>query len=187
MTGLALLAFLSAGHTPDVGRYGMVVRGAADYLVRQTPPDGYIGKIDDSRMYGQGIVALALAQAYGVQPVAEKRLAMRKSLERLVTVIIAAQSVKKPEALAGGWRYTPTAEDSDLCVTAWNALALLAAREAGLPVKQAAVHRATGFVERCYQPDQKTFGYQPGAAGSISMTGTGLLCLAFSPTATAPT
>ena len=68
MTGLSLMAFLAGGHTPDVGRHGGVVRDAVDFLVRQQPEDGYYGKLDGSRMYGHGIVTLALAEAYGVEP-----------------------------------------------------------------------------------------------------------------------
>src|SRR5438874_11713416 len=63
VTGLALMSFLACGHTPDVGRYGNVLRAATDYLSKAVPEDGYVGRVDGSRMYGQGIVTLALAEA----------------------------------------------------------------------------------------------------------------------------
>src|ERR1041384_8631491 len=37
LTGLSLLAFLASGHTPEVGRYGVTVRTAADYLANLHP------------------------------------------------------------------------------------------------------------------------------------------------------
>src|SRR4030095_17022514 len=40
ITGLAVTAFLACGHTPDVGRYGIVVRGGIDYLLAQAKDDG---------------------------------------------------------------------------------------------------------------------------------------------------
>src|SRR5262249_27682918 len=67
ITALCLMSFLSTGHTPDTGKYGPVVRHAADYLLKSIPDDGYVGRADGSRMYGQGIVTLALAEVYGVE------------------------------------------------------------------------------------------------------------------------
>src|SRR4051794_32990743 len=93
-TGLALLAFLSAGHTPDVGRYGIAVRCALDYVTAAVPADGYVGQADG--MYGQAIVTLALAQAAGVEPTPAKRAREDAALRRLVAVIVRAQNVSKP-------------------------------------------------------------------------------------------
>src|SRR3954465_7007344 len=66
LTGLSLLAFLASGHTPEVGRFGVTVRTAADYLANLNPENGYFGR-DESRMYGHCIVTLALAEAYGTE------------------------------------------------------------------------------------------------------------------------
>ena len=82
LTGLSLMAFLAAGHTPDVGPYGVVVRRALDWLVQQVPPDGYVGNGDGSRMYGQGIVTLALAEAYGVETDGVKRERLHAAITR---------------------------------------------------------------------------------------------------------
>src|SRR3954463_9813995 len=49
LTGLSLLAFLASGHTPEVGRFGVTVRTAADYLATLNPEGGYFGG-DASRM-----------------------------------------------------------------------------------------------------------------------------------------
>src|SRR5258708_33902251 len=46
LTGLALLSFLSAGHTPDVGKHGAVVRSAIGVLLNAAQPDGSFGRDD---------------------------------------------------------------------------------------------------------------------------------------------
>jgi hypothetical protein len=83
ITGLCTLAFLSAGHVPDAGRHGAVVRKAVDALVNAVPDDGYIGKLDEKPMYTQAIVTLALSQAYGVEPRTDRRLKQHAALAKL--------------------------------------------------------------------------------------------------------
>lgn len=182
MTGLTLLAFLAAGHAPDVGRHGLVVAGAIDHLLDQIPDNGYLGapagdRGDTSRMYGQGIVTLALAEAYGVERERERRLRIHAALNKLVSVILAAQAVPKAEVYAGGWRYTPDAPDSDLSLSGWNALALRACQDAGLNVPKDAVDRAAQFIVKCQNPTDKGFAYQPGGVGEAGPTGIGVLGL----------
>src|SRR5258705_10797602 len=67
LTGLSLLAFLASGHTPEVGRFGVTVRTAADYLANLNPENGYFGSRDESKMYGHCIVTLALAESDGTE------------------------------------------------------------------------------------------------------------------------
>lgn len=183
ITGLVTLAFLSAGHTPDsrsardAGRFGPVVGKAVDAMVNAVPDDGYIGKLDEKPMYTQAIVTLAVAQAYGVEPRADRRLKTHAALTRLVGVIVAAQATKKEPVYAGGWRYTREAPDSDLSLSGWNALALRAAQDAGIEVPPDALKHAADFVARCHMKDQKGFAYQPGGAVQAGTTATGALCL----------
>ena len=130
MTGLSLMSHLASGHTPDDGRFGANVRRALDYLIHQAPEDGYFGKLDNSRMYGHGIVTLALAEAYGVEPQASNRALMRPILERAVADILKAHDIPKNPQDAGGWRYELTSNDSDISLSGWNILALRAAGSA---------------------------------------------------------
>jgi hypothetical protein len=171
------MAFLASGHGPDAGRYGPVVRGAVDYLLSQAQPDGYFGKAHGKGMYDQGIVTLALAEAYGVEPDAGRRARMYAELTKAVKVILAAQAVPKPEPMAGGWRYLPASQDSDLSLSGWNALALRAARNVGVEAPKEAVDRAVAFVARCYNAEAKGFAYQPGGAAQVGPTGVGVLSL----------
>jgi hypothetical protein len=181
-TALALRAFLSAGHAPDVGRHGAVVRNAVDYLVANVPDHGYVGappadKGDGSRMYGQGIVALTLAEANGLEHDGARRLRARAAIARMLKVILAAQAIEKSEIHAGGWRYAPDAKDSDLSVSGWNALALHACRGIGLDVPKDAKKRAVQYVLKCRNPVDKGFAYQPGAPGQAGTTGIAVVTL----------
>jgi hypothetical protein len=177
LTGLSLMAFLAAGHTPDVGPYGVVVRRALDWLVQQVPADGYVGNTDSSRMYGQGIVTLALAEAYGVETDGPKRQRLNVAITRALQVILKAQQVAKDPAHAGGWRYEMNSPDSDLSLSGWNALALRACRNIGLDVPGDSVGGAVQYVIRCFRADQNGFSYQPGLDVAPSMTGVGVLSL----------
>jgi hypothetical protein len=177
-TAVALLAFLSAGHAPDVGRYGLTVRKATDFILASAPVDGYFGRIDGSRMYGQGIVVVALAEAYAVECDPQQRARIRAAVEVALRVIINAQQVEKLEPMAGGWRYEPQSADSDLSLTAWNLLALRAARCIGIDVPQQNLDRATAFVHRCYRGESFGFANQPQGEVTASATAMGVTLLA---------
>lgn len=185
ITGLALTSFLATGHAHDVGRYGVTIRRAIDYLVRQAPEDGYFGKVDGSRMYGQAIVVTALCQAYGLEQDGSRRAAMRAALVAAVKVILDAQNMKKDETHVGGWRYEPGSADSDLSVSAWNAIALRAARDIGLDVPDAALADAAAYVKRCAHA-AGGFAYQPARKPSAAMTAAGMLALSLVSTGDVP-
>ena len=174
-TGLATLAFLAAGHVPDQGRYGSVVRAAVDSLVKAVPANGYIGAVDGSRMYGHGIITLALAEAMGVEPLPRRRADVRAALERLIAVILDAQKIQKDPANAGGWRYEPSSGDSDLSLSGWSSLSLRAAQNMGMNVPKEPIERAVGYISHCFKTDEGGFCYQPGQPASIAMTAVGVL------------
>lgn len=179
LTALSVLAMLSAGHTEDDGRYGLVLLRAADYLVARLPEDGFYGRLDGSRLYGQALVVLALSelsvQAFSV----ERRRDYLRALERAVGVLLAAQRVEKEARYAGGWRYEPASTDSDLSVTGWCVLALSAARLAGAEVPDEAFTRAAAFAGACVVRDGDAvgFAYQPGGGLSTGPTAAGVLVL----------
>ena len=177
VTGLSVLAFLACGHTPEVGRYGLVVRGGVDFLLSQAQPDGYFGKSHGKGMYDQGIVTLALAEALGAEVDGGRRVKIHAELTKAVKVILDAQAVAKPEAQAGGWRYEPKSADSDLSLTGWNALALRAAQDVGVDVPKEAVQKAVGFVLRCYNEKEGGFSYQPAGGAQIGPTAIAVLSL----------
>jgi len=177
VTGVTLLAFLSTGQTQEVGKYGLTVRDALEFLLAHQAPDGYFGS-GDRGMYAHAIATLALGEAYGVEPTAERRTRIRAALQKATTVILDAQNVTKSNAaFAGGWRYERNSADSDLSLSGWNALALRAAQDAGMMVPKEATQRAADFVLHCYHDDQKAFAYQPGQGPQTGDSAIGMLCL----------
>ena len=176
-TGLGVLAFLSAGQTPDVGKYGLNLRSAIEWLVSRQASDGYFGA-GDRGMYSHAISTLALAEAYGVETGAARRVRLHSALVRSVAIILAAQDApKSAPVFVGGWRYERNSPDSDLSLPGWNVLALRAARDVGIVIPEANVQKAGEFVLRCLDPVSKGFGYQPGNAAQPGDTAIGLLCL----------
>lgn len=181
-TGLALLAFVSAGHAPDVGRHGLVVRSAIDFLVDHVPDNGYVGAVqgdrgDDSRMYGQGIVTLALAEAYGLENSRSRRNVIRGTLTRMIAATLAAQNVAKSEVQSGGWGEALDSRDSTLWATGWNILALAACKDAGFDIPPDVATRARAYVLKCRNPLDRGFAFQPGGRGEPSTTAIGIVCL----------
>jgi Prenyltransferase and squalene oxidase repeat len=177
VTSLGLLSFLSAGETPGLGKYGSMVRSAIDFLIQQAPADGYVGKLDGSRMYGQAITTLALAEAWGVEQSDSRRARIRTVVTNCARVIIEAQKVNKPPQFAGGWRYEPQSADSDVSLSGWNILALEACLGDGLEIPRDSAVRAVAFVLKCHR-SEGGFSYQPGGGDiSTSSTGAAVLCL----------
>jgi hypothetical protein len=172
MTGYVLLTFLSTGNLPDNGPFAKNVRMGQDFLLEAVGPDGLFtsgGKA--SYMYGHGIATIALAELYGQTRAA----AIRPKLERLVKVIIGAQSAK--DKFKGGWRYNPQPKDADISVTVLQMVALRAAKNAGLDVSQEVLDAAVSFVRRCYDEKSGGFCYQPGAGPGMARTAAAIYSL----------
>ncbi len=178
MTSLAMMSFLAAGHTPDVGLHGGVVRNATDFLVAQTPADGYFGKLDGSRMYGHGITTLALAEVAGVEPDAKRREKILAAVASAVRVILAAQDIDKAATpIAGGGAMSPsraTAICRCLVGTYWRCGPR---RTSASRCPSERVARAVAYVLKCYRKEEKAFAYQPGQVVSVAMTGVAMLNL----------
>jgi hypothetical protein len=176
MSGLAILCFLASGHMPEMGRYGLTVRSALTHLLSTADKEGYFGG-DGGDMYSHCIAIIALAEIHGTELNPTQRLQVRAALEKGLAIIYAAQDINKDPGSAGGWRYKPTATDSDLSVTGWCMLALWSCRNAGMPVPRQRLDRAMQYLLRCYRPDHKGFAYTPGAEPSPAMTAVGVLLL----------
>jgi hypothetical protein len=84
VTGYALLCYLGAGYdhrTPN--KYRKVVKTGLDWVVANQKPDGSFGK---SRNYENGIVAMALAEAYAMTNDAALRDPAQKAIDYLLSV-----------------------------------------------------------------------------------------------------
>jgi hypothetical protein len=154
VTGLALLAFLGAGHTHQGEQYQDNVRRALDYLVRVQAADGNLsgGATLYAAMYCHGMATLALAEAYGMTGDAK----LLPPLRRAIGYTLAAQIRHD-----GGWRYRPNDEGGigDTSQFGWQLMALKAAEVAGLDIPVATSHGMQQFLARV------TSGRQGGLAG----------------------
>ena len=162
VTGLAILAFLGAGHSPTQGAYKMVVSKGVDYLIEvQDRKDGCLtAKAGEHFMYNHGIASLALVEAWG--------LSHRKDL--IVPVHAALQYIHESKNPGKAWRYNigqrDPMEGNDVSVTSWMLVTLITARDFGLPVYEKDLKEGMRYLEDMTDPKRGRTGYK--AQGSYS-------------------
>jgi hypothetical protein len=175
VTGLAVMAFLSAGHVPGEGRYGRVVGKGIRWTLKKQQANGLIAIDGHQEMYQHGIATLMLAEAAGMTD-ADLVKDIRKALVKAVRIILKAQRTDGTDR--GGWRYRVAPIDgSDISVTGWQVMALRAARNLGCDVPAEAIDRAVAYIKRCQESSTGGFRYQPNGGVTIACTGTSILAL----------
>ncbi len=182
VTALAVLAFLGAGHLPDVddlagavardigsGPYGLVVRAALDYLLREQATSGGFGMTGGNYMYNHAIATFAMAEAYGLtgQP--------RYGRSTALAVQFSASSQQR----GGGWDYAATSTGrDDLSISGWQVMALASAGKTGIDVPDETLTRLRSYLDRAIRPDgvaiYANLGSEAGRRG-INMVAVGLL------------
>jgi hypothetical protein len=166
VTALALLAILAHGDDPNYGSYAATCRRAVAALIKgQNAANGYMG----NSMYHHGFATLALAESYGV--VDDPRIG--PALQKAVDLILTSQAHNRHAA----WRYSPTATDADTTVSGAQMVALLAARNAGLAVPDAAIKSGLEFYRSC-QDAAGGIGYTSVSSGNGPRTAIGTLVAA---------
>jgi hypothetical protein len=158
-TGLALLAFLGAGHThvSHTEYSDNVMRAIAFLLALQDPDSGHFG---DSEAYSHGIATYALAECYALTGESE----LRRPLERAVAHILAKQNHARDPRLAGGWSYYYRDDRvydrwPRTSITVWQVMALESARLAGLSVPEQAFEDAAAFIRNAEDEERGWFRY----------------------------
>ncbi len=160
-----VLAFLAHGDDPNHGPYADNIQKSLNYLIAksQERPDGYI----TPQMYDHGFATLALAECYGM--VDDERIA--PTLNKCVALILKAQK-NNPR---NGWRYNPEAKDADSTVSGCQLVALLAARNAGIPVPDEAIDKGLGYMKTC-RGSAGAYGYTSKGHNRVTLTAIGSLC-----------
>lgn len=169
ITGLALLAFLGAGHTTEKGEYREVVARGVEYLVRTQASDGFLGgsALNFERTYCHGMATLALAEALALS--SDERL--KPAVQRAVAYTVNAQSRQD-----GGWRYQP-GESGDMSQFGWQVLALHSAELGGVFTPEQTREGMRRFLGASTRGNARGLGcYRPGEGVSTTMTAEALLC-----------
>jgi hypothetical protein len=174
ITGLSVMAFLSAGHVPGEGPYADTLEKGIRFVLKAQQTNGLIANEGNHEMYHHGICTLMLAEVAGMTegPLAEE---VRKKLEKAVAVILKAQ--RKDGINRGGWRYNVNGYDTDISVTGWQVMALRAAKNLGCDVPPEAIEHAIEYVKRCQDQTSGGFRYMPGNNVTVACTGTSILAL----------
>jgi len=172
VTGLALLAFLGAGHTHQSGDYPDTVRRGLSYLRRIQASNGsFAGRAKTyAAMYCHGMALLAMAEAYGMTGDPELGEAMRQGVQYTL-------SAQHPTN--GGWRYR-AGDLGDTSQLGWQLMALKSAELAGLPMPDLTRERMFRFLRGVTFGDHGGLAcYRPGERASRTMTAEVLVCRQF--------
>lgn len=171
-TALCLLAFLGAGHVPNGDtEHGEVVRRAVAFL--RSVQDERSGHFGVSCAYSHGISTYALAECYGMT----KDEDLLPAVEHAIDWILRVQDESRDRRSRGGWGYysadlQPEDGFARSSVTAWQVMALEAARLAGLDVPRQSLDRAREFLLAMCDEQRGYFLYskEPGRLRSTWRT-----------------
>jgi hypothetical protein len=169
VTGLALLAFLGAGHTPDTGRHADTVARGLRFLRERQRADGSLAGDAEffAVLYCHGMASIAVAEAVALT--GDETL--RPTLERAVRYSLALQ-----HPATGGWRYA-AGDRGDTSQLGWQLMLLASARHAGVPGLERAEAGARSFLATV---SSGRFGglaaYRPGERPTAAMTAEAAYC-----------
>ncbi|MDP7249733.1 MAG: prenyltransferase/squalene oxidase repeat-containing protein [Planctomycetota bacterium] len=166
ITGLALLSFLGAGHSEATGKYRPAVSKAVNYLRRTQAENG--SWLNGGRMYGHGICAMAMSEAYGM---AGAKSSAAQSAQLGINFIVQSQGE------GGGFGYGGPGEDTS--VTGWQIMACKSGKVAGLKVPEEAIDGFVRFLNSKVDPETGRTGYRSPGKGSNAMVAVGLVCRLF--------
>ena len=197
VTGLALLAFLGAGHTHrSDDAFGPVVARGLRSLKNVQDAEGCFGARASSHyVYDHAIASLAMVEAYGMTYASTLKGPAQKGLEFLALA-------RNPY---GAWRYGIKPGDNDTSVTGWTMMALKSARlvnasdaargrSPSFAIDEDAFDGIRSWIDRMTDPDSGRVGYQQRGSGpartpervdafpaerSESMTAVGVLARVF--------
>ncbi len=169
VTGMAVLAFLGAGHTHKTGKYRDNVNRATKWLVKEQLPGGDWTK-HSYKAYAAGLCTLALAEAYGMTKDAALRPAAQKGVGNIL----------KTQDKYAGWHHGGLRSTS---VTGWMVMALKSAKIAGLRVDGAGFQGATNWIQKVTDPKTGKIGYNRRGYSpwgkTYPMTAVGTVCRQF--------
>lgn len=173
ITALCVMAFLSAGHVPGEGKYGQNIERGIKYVSDSQQGNGVFSgqQFGMTVMYSHGICTLMVAEVIGLTPDRRQAAVLRAQLAKAVRLIKSAQST------LGGWRYSIEPRDADISVTAWQVMALRAAKNVGCDVPATVIDKAVEYVKRCYDSSTGGYRYTQTSHVTVPCTGASILSL----------
>lgn len=186
-TGLALLAFLGAGHTHTAGRKEVSMEGDDKYGL---PPGGkfkptiarglsWLVSIQDKEgsfknpnrdgkvnMFEQAIATLAVSEAYG----------MTRDPQLAAPAAKAIAFISKARNKDAAWRYTPNCGDNDTSVVGWQVFALKSSAASGLKISHADLAAASKWLDDMTDFSSGKVGYSKMGEGSTTITAIAVIC-----------
>lgn len=169
IAGFCLMAVLAHGDDPNVGPYSGMARKCLEVILRCQNAEGYIVAAQGYQsMYSHGFATLALAEAYGMMR--DDRIG--PALKKAVDLILESQKHNPLKA----WRYNPKDADADVSVSGCQMVALVAARNAGIPVPDKALEDGLRYIASC-RNDQGGYGYTSPNETRVTMSSLGSLTL----------
>ncbi len=178
VTGLCLLAYLAHGETPTSEEFGVTVQKSMQYLADRINAKALpYGTNDEKRHYPyvNGIVAYALAEAYGMTKIPFLRPPMEAAL----------QVVMDGQQTGGGYDYDYKQNARwDLSIAGWQFQAMKAGFVAGANIKDLSkgMEKGVSFIrnvafKKPRSDTDRPFGYSTPGGGSDGMQGAAVLCL----------
>ncbi|HYF51738.1 MAG TPA: zf-HC2 domain-containing protein [Planctomycetota bacterium] len=178
VSGLAMLAFLGAGHTLKIGEYRTNLQKAAAWMISQQSENGdFTGKQQPcnsaAKMYGHCIATLAMAEALAMNngkdwgEYTDKGAggSLRQSVEKGIALILKWQEDNNH----GGWSYNFNGQDMagplDPTATGWAVMALKAAKIAGVNIPAQSFQRATESLRAVTHLDKAAGDYGSAIVG----------------------
>lgn len=164
MTGLALLAYLGAGHTHRAGPHARTVGRGVNFLLASQKADGDLrGASRGVGMYCHAIAALALCEAYALT--SDERL--KDPVERSVAFLM-----KSRTADGEAWRYQPGDRfGGDTSILGWAVMVLKSAQEVGVAFPEDARRGSLAWLDKVAQGREGGLAiYRPGEGYPVTPT-----------------
>jgi hypothetical protein len=172
VTGLALLAFLGAGHTHLEGPHADTVTRGLDYLISIQRDDGSLGgeAATFAYMYCHAMATFALSEAYALTDDSRIAPAVRRAV---------AYTLRAQHPTTGGWRYRP-GDLGDTSQLGWQVMVLKSAQLGGVEVPDDALRRAARYLDSVASGRQGGLAsYRPRERPSHTMTAEALAARQF--------
>jgi hypothetical protein len=142
-TGLAVLAMLGDGSTPERGQWQDNLKRAAQWLKDQQQRNGLVGvNASHDFVYDHAVGAWALCELFG-----SGMPALKEAAQGAVNYL---ESHRNPYSV---WRYQPRDNDNDTSVTTWAVLAITAADRHGLKVNRESLKLVGVWYDQVSTPD----------------------------------